>query len=46
MDDGEAATYTARLRLWEKEIGEDRGGSHRLDGGLEVPNYIWQKLYK
>lgn len=46
MDDGNIEDYNARLKLWEKERGEEDRGSHQLSGGLEVPNCIWNNLYK
>ncbi|KAF4528012.1 hypothetical protein B566_EDAN002195, partial [Ephemera danica] len=46
MDDGEAETYSARVRMWEREEDLDRESMHQLDGGLGIPNLIWQKLYK
>lgn len=46
MDDGNAADYSARVKLWEREHKEEEKGMHQLAGGLEVPKIIWNKLYK
>lgn len=50
MDDGDVDEYNRRMRLWQKtKLDCDEEvvqGVHELDGGYQIPNTIWIRLYK
>ncbi|XP_059482382.1 DNA excision repair protein ERCC-6-like [Neocloeon triangulifer] len=46
LDDGSLEDYEARVSLWREQGGCEEEELHKLDGYLEIPMSIWNKLYK